>query len=84
MAGLQTSDQPNPPNAVLVVSDGVEARVGALGAGREWFKPWRTISGKTLAGAQMPELQVVTTSKKRLEHAARLRQGRSRASFPDL
>ena len=32
-------------NAVLVISDGVEARVGALGAGREWFKPWRTITG---------------------------------------
>ena len=33
------------PNAVLVVSDGLEARVGPLGAGREWFKPWRTITG---------------------------------------
>lgn len=46
-------------NAVLVISDGVEARVGALGAGREWFKPWRTVSGETLADAHMPELQVV-------------------------
>ena len=36
-------------NAVLVASDGVEARVGTLTAGREWFKPWRTISGKMLA-----------------------------------
>jgi type I restriction enzyme R subunit len=41
------------------VSDGVEARVGTLGAGREWFKPWRTIAGETLAGAHVPELQVV-------------------------
>ncbi len=47
------------PNALLAVSDGVEARVGTLGAGREWFKPWRTIAGDTLAGAHMPELQVV-------------------------
>lgn len=47
------------PNALLVVSDGVEARVGTLGAGREWFKPWRTVAGETLAGAHMPELQVV-------------------------
>lgn len=31
-------------NAVLVVSDGVEARAGTLTAGREWFKPWRTIA----------------------------------------
>jgi len=47
------------PNALLAVSDGVEARVGAVGAGREWFKPWRTIAGETLAGAHLPELQVV-------------------------
>jgi type I restriction enzyme R subunit len=46
-------------NGVLVVSDGVEARVGALGAGREWFKPWRTIAGQRLADSHLPELQVV-------------------------
>ncbi len=40
------------PNALLAVSDGMEARVGTLGAGREWFKPWRTISRivKKMAG----------------------------------
>ncbi len=47
------------PNALLAVSDGVEARVGTLSAGREWFKPWRTIAGETLAGAHLAELQVV-------------------------
>jgi len=47
-------------NAVLVVSDGVAARAGTLTAGREWFKPWRTIHGEALADAHMPELQVVT------------------------
>jgi type I restriction enzyme R subunit len=47
------------PNALLAASDGVEARVGTLGAGREWFKPWRTIAGDTLAGSHMPELQVM-------------------------
>ncbi|MGH7065931.1 MAG: type I restriction endonuclease, partial [Stellaceae bacterium] len=46
-------------NAVLVVSDGVEARVGTLTAGREWFKPWRTIAGEVLADPHMPEMQVV-------------------------
>ena len=46
-------------NAVLVASDGVEARVGVIGAGREWFKPWRTIAGEALADAHLPELQVV-------------------------
>jgi len=46
-------------NAVLVVSDGVQARIGSLGAGKEWFKPWRTISGDSDAAAALPELQVV-------------------------
>jgi type I restriction enzyme R subunit len=47
------------PNAVLVVSDGIEARVGVVGAGREWFKPWRTIGGEALAPDTMPQLQVM-------------------------
>ena len=46
-------------NAVLMVSDGMEARIGTLTAGREWFKPWRTISDDTLADSHMPELQVM-------------------------
>lgn len=46
-------------NAALVVSDGVEARIGALGAGREWFKPWRTITGRGVAATHLAELQVV-------------------------
>ena len=36
-------------NEALVVSDGTEARIGTLTAGREWFKPWRTVTGETLA-----------------------------------
>ncbi len=46
-------------NAVLMVSDGVEARVGTLTAGREWFKPWRTISGETLADPGLSQLEVM-------------------------
>ncbi len=46
-------------NAALVVSDGVEARIGVLGAGREWFKPWRTVSGEQLADTRLSELQVM-------------------------
>ena len=46
-------------NEALMVSDGAQARVGALTAGREWFKPWRTIGGETLADPHMPELQVM-------------------------
>jgi len=47
-------------NDLLVVSDGVEARAGTLTAGREWFKPWRTITGEALADTHVPQLQVVT------------------------
>ncbi|MEJ7668570.1 MAG: type I restriction endonuclease subunit R [Casimicrobiaceae bacterium] len=46
-------------NAALVVSDGVQARIGTLGAGREWFKPWRTITGNIVVGPGIAELQVI-------------------------
>jgi type I restriction enzyme R subunit len=46
-------------NTLLVISDGADARIGTLTSGREWFKPWRTISGEQLAEAHLPELQVV-------------------------
>jgi type I restriction enzyme R subunit len=46
-------------NCALVVSDGTEARIGVLGAGKEWFKPWRTIDGRGDAPVGMPQLQVV-------------------------
>ena len=46
-------------NEALMVSDGFQARIGALNAGREWFKPWRTIADETLADPHMTELQVM-------------------------
>ena len=46
-------------NEALVVSDGTEARLGALTSGMEWFKPWRTVTGETLADPFMTELQVM-------------------------
>ena len=46
-------------NAALMVSDGVQARLGTLTAGREWFKPWRTITGESLADPHVPELEVM-------------------------
>jgi type I restriction enzyme R subunit len=30
-------------NALLVVSDGLQARVGSITASQEWFKVWRTL-----------------------------------------
>ena len=45
-------------NAVLIASDGIQARVGGLGAGKEWFKPWRTITGSGDV-SKLAELQVM-------------------------
>jgi len=47
------------PNEFLVISDGVKARVGTLTAGREWFKPWRTIAGNEVEDIGRPELEVL-------------------------
>ena len=46
-------------NEAMVISDGVEARIGTLTADREWFMPWRTIEGEELADTRLPQLRVV-------------------------
>jgi len=46
-------------NAVLVISDGLQARIGSLTANQEWFKVWRTIEGAADAPASALELQVL-------------------------
>jgi len=46
-------------NEALVISDGLEARIGTLTAGREWFLPWRTIEGEEIADSRLTQLQVV-------------------------
>jgi type I restriction enzyme R subunit len=46
-------------NAALIISDGLEARIGTLTADRERFMPWRTIDGSDLAPKNTPELEVV-------------------------
>ena len=46
-------------NGALVVSDGIQTRIGTLTAGREWFKPWRTVSGEGLADLNITELEVM-------------------------
>ena len=46
-------------NAFLIVSDGVDARIGTFTAGREWFKPWRTVTGEAIADASLLQLQVM-------------------------
>ena len=60
---LQTYKQQIPSlftfNEALVISDGVQARIGTLTADREWFMPWRTIEGEDLADTRLPQVQVV-------------------------
>ncbi len=46
-------------NLALVISDGVDARIGTLTAGLEWFKRWRAIEGESPAPTLYPELQVL-------------------------
>jgi len=46
-------------NELLVISDGIQARVGTLTAGKEWFKPWRAFGSDPQVEACLPELQVV-------------------------
>jgi len=46
-------------NALLIISDGLEARIGSLTANQEWFKVWRTIEGETVATNAELELEVL-------------------------
>lgn len=60
---LQTYKQQIPSlfayNQAMLISDGLQARIGTLTADREWFMPWRTIEGEKLADTRLPQLQVV-------------------------
>ena len=46
-------------NAALVVSDGLQARMGSITANQEWFKVWRTIDGEGDAPKTALELEVL-------------------------
>jgi type I restriction enzyme R subunit len=46
-------------NAALVVSDGLQARIGSLTANQEWFKLWRSIDGATEAPTSALELETL-------------------------
>ncbi|MDP3720057.1 MAG: type I restriction endonuclease subunit R [Acidobacteriota bacterium] len=46
-------------NAVLVISDGIGARIGSLTADRERFMPWRTVEGDDVAPKGTPELETI-------------------------
>ncbi|MBL8816064.1 MAG: type I restriction endonuclease subunit R [Planctomyces sp.] len=44
---------------LLVVSDGLQARIGSLTANQEWFKVWRTVDGEGDAPKSALELEVL-------------------------
>ena len=46
-------------NAVLMASDGLEARVGTLTAGREWVKAWDSLPGRAAKAERKPGLQTL-------------------------
>ncbi|MFZ2854918.1 MAG: type I restriction endonuclease subunit R, partial [Rhodocyclaceae bacterium] len=46
-------------NAALVLSDGLQARIGSVTANQEWFKVWRTIDGEIDAPKSALELEVL-------------------------
>ena len=60
---LQTYKQEIPSllhyNEVLVISDGLEARIGSLTANQEWFMVWRTIEGEAMRRKTALELEVL-------------------------
>jgi len=60
---LQTYKQQIPAlfntNALLVISDGIAARVGSLSADFERFMPWRTTDGTDIAPKGAPELSTL-------------------------
>lgn len=46
-------------NSFMVISDGVNARVGTLTADEERFMMWRTIDGEDVASSSLPQLEVL-------------------------
>ncbi len=60
---LQTYKQDIPAlfhtNELLIISDGVNARLGSLTANKEWFLPWKTIEGEAAAPASLSQLEVL-------------------------
>ena len=60
---LQTYKQQIPSlftfNEALVVSDGLEARLGTLTAEKERFSPWRTVEGEETAQVSISQLEIL-------------------------
>lgn len=46
-------------NELLVLSDGLQARIGSLTANQEWFKVWKTVDGESIGRRSVLELDVL-------------------------
>ena len=57
-----------PYNALLVASDGLEARMGTLSSDWERFSPWRTVDGNEIAPRGTPELETLVRGIFDIEH----------------
>ena len=47
-------------NAILVISDGIQARIGSLTTSKERFMPWRTTDGSKISTKDEPEMPILT------------------------
>ena len=46
-------------NELVVVSDGIDARVGTISSNEEWFVRWRTMDGENVASNSIPQIEVL-------------------------
>lgn len=46
-------------NAFMIISDGINAKVGTITSNEEWFLNWRTIDGQTISPLSEPQLEVM-------------------------
>jgi type I restriction enzyme, R subunit len=46
-------------NELLIISDGLNARIGSITANKEWFLPWKTIEGENTEPASVTQIEVL-------------------------
>jgi type I restriction enzyme R subunit len=46
-------------NELLIISDGLNTRIGSVTSNKEWFLPWKTVEGESTAPASLTQLEVL-------------------------
>jgi len=46
-------------NELLIISDGLNTRIGSVTSNKEWFLPWKTVEGEGTAPASLTQLEVL-------------------------